>query len=98
MNSGMIADSPPRDTMTSVRTPSTTAFFSTASKYLYAPAMASSPSGPDRQRQGDLARLRFRYGDRDRLDQPRARRRGGVPQVPCHHHHAGKDEHAAKPA
>src|SRR5215468_348011 len=97
-NSGVISDRPPSDTITSVRTPSNAAFFSIASKYLYPPAISVPFSGVSRQRRRHLVRLGLRNRNRDRLDEPRARRRGGVPQVPRHHDHAAQDEHAGEPA
>ena len=44
------------------------------------------------------AALGLGNGDRDRLDQPGPRRRGGVPEVPRHHHHTGQDDDAGEPA
>ena len=54
------------------------------------------PSAARRQRRRHLVRLGLGNRHRDRLDQVRARRRSGVPEVPCHHDHAAEHEHAAE--
>ena len=49
------------------------------------------PSAGGRQRRRHLRRLGLRNRHRDRLDQVRARRRGGVPEVPRHDDHAARE-------